>query len=66
LYCKSEKGICLTCYGELANTAGITHAGFAAVESYYVKGLNLLMKAAHHRMTAGEEVDFRKEFEKYF
>jgi len=66
LYCKSERGICLTCYGDLAKEANIKHAGLNATGSYYVKGLNLLMKISHHRMTAGEEVDFEKEFERYF
>jgi len=64
LYCKSEKGVCVICAGKLYE--GIEHAGFRATGAYYVRGLNLLMKISHQKVSAGDEVDFESELKKLF
>ena len=71
LYCKSEK-ICKTCVGywlaeqlydpELQNNS-LWAKSYSVI---YNKILNVMMKISHHRITAGEELDFEKEFEKYY
>jgi len=71
LYCKSEK-ICKTCAGywlaeqlydsELQNNS-LWSRTYGIV---YTKLINSYMKISHHRITAGEELDFEKELEKYY
>jgi hypothetical protein len=71
IYCKSEK-FCKTCIGPwLSEQLYIPEANnnsiwSLAIGSIYSILLNQYQKISHSRITAGEELDFRKEFEKYY
>jgi hypothetical protein len=71
IYCKSEK-FCKTCIGPwLSEQLYIPEANNNSLWSnltgvVYNLILNQYQKISHSRITAGEELDFRKEFEKYY
>jgi len=67
LYCKAEDGICEKCIGELAEKSGTDgHLGMKVVGAIYVRALNTFQKIGHQKISAGEDLDFREEFKKYY
>lgn len=59
LYCKSEHGICPTCYGDFWKTLGSKNIGILAGGAINVVGINALMKMRHQSTSIStKEVDF--------
>ena len=59
LYCKSEKGICPTCYGNLYKTLNTHNVGILAGGAINTVGINAMMKMRHKSSSiATKEVDF--------
>jgi len=59
LYCKSEDGICPTCYGNLYKTLNTHNIGILAGGAINTVGINAMMKMRHKSSSiATKEVDF--------
>lgn len=59
LYCKSENGICPTCYGNLYKTLNTNNIGILAGGAVNVVGINAMMKMRHKSSSINtKEVDF--------
>lgn len=65
LYCKSEKGICPTCYGDLWKILNTENIGILAGGAVNVVGVNALMKMRHKASSVStKEVDFPEMIKK--
>jgi len=67
LYCKAEDGICSVCLGKFSeklNRDGVY--GMTVTGSIYTRILNTFMKISHQKISAGEDLDFREEFKKFY
>jgi len=59
LYCKSENGICPTCYGDLYKTLNTINIGILAAGAINTVGINAMMKMRHKSSSIEtKEVDF--------
>jgi len=59
LYCKSENGICPTCYGNLYKILNTNHIGILAGGAVNIVGINAMMKMRHKSTSVNtKEVDF--------
>jgi len=59
LYCKSENGICPTCYGNLYKTLDTINIGILAAGAINTVGINAMMKMRHKSSSIEtKEVDF--------
>ena len=59
LYCKSENGICPTCYGNLYKTLNANNIGILAGGAVNIVGINAMMKMRHKSSSINtKEVDF--------
>lgn len=66
LYCKSEKGICPTCYGELYKKVKNINVGVLAGGVINNSALNTYMKMRHKSSSPViVKVDFNKDLQKY-
>jgi hypothetical protein len=67
IYCKADDGVCVTCAGKQIERTGVDgHLGSRVTGSLYTRILNIFMKLSHQKISAGEDLDFREEFKKFY
>lgn len=64
--CKSEDGICHTCYGKLSKLNKDIHIGLFATQLLTAQITQMLLSSKHLLKTNSEKIEMSEEFNKYF